>query len=63
MNPQALHSIVQVVALVALTLGVFLLFGIPWALTVGGLGLFVGSVALEASMPRTVVHTSDEVSG
>lgn len=60
MNPQVLHSIVQFVALVSLTLGVFLLFGIPWALTVGGFGLFLGSVALEASLPRTVQHVSGE---
>lgn len=60
MNPQVLHSITQVIALVALTLGVFLLFGIPWALTVGGFGLFVGSVALEASLPRTAARTDGE---
>ena len=52
MNPQVLHTIVQFCALVSLTLGVFLLFGVPWALTVAGFGVLVGSVALEASRPR-----------
>ncbi|MGL5909568.1 MAG: hypothetical protein ACRCZP_06175 [Phycicoccus sp.] len=52
MTPSAVHTVIQFVAAVALTAGVFLLFGVPWALVVGGFGVLAASVTAEATRPR-----------
>lgn len=52
MDARLLHSITQLIALVSMTAGVFLLFGVAWALAIGGFGLLVGSTVMEATAPR-----------
>jgi hypothetical protein len=52
MTLRVFHTLAQLLAAAAMTCGVFLLFGVPWALTVGGFAVLVGSVVAEASAPR-----------
>lgn len=52
MSLRTVHTIAQFLGAVALTTGVFLLFGVAWALAVGGFGVLLGSVIAEASAPR-----------
>jgi hypothetical protein len=46
------HTLIQLAAAAALIAGVFLLFGVPWALAVGGFAVLTASVLTEATAPR-----------
>ncbi len=52
MTARVAHTVLQLIAAISMTAGVFLLFGVPWALFTGGFALLVGSVASEAAAPR-----------
>lgn len=52
MSLRTVHTIAQLLGAIALTAGVFLLFGVSWALAVGGFAVLLGSVVAEASLPR-----------
>ncbi len=50
----AAYAATQLLGIAALTAGVLLLFGLPWALTIGGFAVLLGSSIAHALPPGSV---------